>query len=136
MLTPFLMLKNKAVVIVSSIDWNFNWQGPQEIARRLSESGCRVLYIENTGIRSPKLKDSGRVYRRIRNWFSNSFLRKSGNEQQNLFVHSPLVLPPFGSKFQRLLNQTIFLPLIGRISRKLQLIDPVIITFLLHRYSK
>jgi hypothetical protein len=55
------MLSGHDIFLISSIEWDFNWQGHQEIASRLASMGNRVLYVENMGIRSPGLHDVGRV---------------------------------------------------------------------------
>jgi len=34
---------------ISSIDWEFIWQGHQEIMATLAVHGNRVLFVENTG---------------------------------------------------------------------------------------
>src|SRR5262249_51429866 len=79
------------IVCVSSIDWDFIWQGHQEIMSRLAAAGHRVLFVENTGVRTPQMRDLPRVRRRIENWWrgTNGFRE----ERPNLFVYSPLVLP-------------------------------------------
>ncbi len=43
------MLKNENIICISSIDWNFVWQGHQEIMSTFARNGNRVLFIENTG---------------------------------------------------------------------------------------
>ena len=58
------MLSGRDIVIISSIEWRANWQGHQEIARRLAEAGNRVFYVENMGVRAPRLADAGRVVAR------------------------------------------------------------------------
>ena len=40
------------VVCISSIDWDFIWQGHQEIMSTLAAEGQRVLFVENTGVRA------------------------------------------------------------------------------------
>ena len=79
------------VICVSSIDWDFIWQGHQEIMARLAAAGHRVLFVENTGVRQPRMRDLPRLRHRVRNWLRgiNGFRR----ERQNLWVYSPLVLP-------------------------------------------
>ncbi len=124
------MIANRDFVIISSIEWDFLWQGHQEIASRLAQSGNRVLYIENTGVRSPDLRDAGRVAARLKFW-TRSW--SSGGVRQvapNLYVCAPVVMPPFGSSWQRHVNRQLFLPLILNATRKLKLRDPVILTYL------
>src|SRR5258708_15960372 len=99
------MLSGRDIIVISSIEWDFNWQGHQEIARRVSQAGNRVLYIENMGVRAPGLHDAGRVAVRAFNWM-RSFAGGGVREVlPNLYVCSPLILPPFGSARQKLLNR-------------------------------
>ena len=37
------------VICLSSIDWDFSWQGHQEIMSTLAAEGHRVLFVENSG---------------------------------------------------------------------------------------
>ena len=62
------MLRGHDIVCISSIDWDFIWQGHQEIMATLASQGNRVLFIENTGVRPPTLRDMPRVRARLRNW--------------------------------------------------------------------
>ena len=62
------MLKNEDIICISSIDWDFIWQGHQEIMTRLARQGNRVLFIENTGVRVPNFRDIGRIRKRLVNW--------------------------------------------------------------------
>ena len=52
------MISGRDIICISSIEWDFLWQGHQEITSRLAQAGNRVLYIENTGVRSPGLRDA------------------------------------------------------------------------------
>ena len=62
------MLQGASIVCLSSIDWCFNQQIPQEAARALAEGGNRVLFIENTGVRAATMGDAPRLWARFRNW--------------------------------------------------------------------
>ena len=62
------MLTKRDILCISSIDWDFIWQGHQEIMSTLARQGNRVLFVENTGVRAPRLKDLPRLVKRIRNW--------------------------------------------------------------------
>ena len=42
------------ILCISSIDWDFIWQGHQEIMSTLAAQGHRVLFLENTGVRAPQ----------------------------------------------------------------------------------
>ena len=45
------MLNGQDILCLSSIDWDFIWQGHQQIMSTLARKGNRVLFIENTGVR-------------------------------------------------------------------------------------
>ena len=60
------------VVCISSIDWDFIWQGHQEIMSTLAAQGHQVLFLENTGVRSPKFSDLPRLRKRILNWWKST----------------------------------------------------------------
>ena len=124
------MITGKDIVFISSIEWEFVWQGHQEIASRLAQAGNRVLYVENTGVRAPGISDAGRISERLKNWIRA--LRSGGVFQvaPNLYVSSPLVLPPFGSRWQRQINRRFFLPLVRRTLRTLGMRDLLIWTYL------
>ena len=64
-----LMLTGRDIICISSIDWDFIWQGHQQIMATLAANGNRVLFIENTGVRSPSVGDLGRIRSRLRNWW-------------------------------------------------------------------
>lgn len=124
------MLSGRDIILISSIEWDFNWQGHQEIAKRLVESGNRVLYIENMGVRSPGLHDARRVALRFAHWAKA--LPGGGVRQvsPNLYVCSPLILPPFGSKFRRQVNRRVMLSLVRRTVKNLGFKPEIIWTFL------
>src|SRR5882724_11317049 len=124
------MLSGRDIILISIIEWDFNWQGHQEIARRLAEAGNRVLYIENMGVRAPGLHDAKRVALRFSHWAKA--LPDGGVRQvsTNLYVCSPLILPPFGSRIRHQLNKRALLPLIRRTVRSLRFEPEVIWTLL------
>lgn len=124
------MIAGRDTVIISSLEWDKLWQGPHEIATRFSTSANRVLYIENTGIRSIRVGDSSRVIERLVSWARG--LRTGGirNIAPNIWVTSPLVLPPFGRGFAGFLNRKVLLRAIPRASSKLSFHNPIIWTFL------
>jgi len=59
------VIEGRDIICISSIEWDFLWQGHQEIAQRLARAGNRIFYIENMGVRSPTLRDAGRVAQRL-----------------------------------------------------------------------
>lgn len=124
------MLTGHDIVLISSIEWDFLWQGPQEIATRLARAGNRVLYVENTGVRSPGLKDAGRIVRRLKKWTSSLRSHEVREVDASLYVCSPLVLPPFGAAWQREVNRRLFLPRVARAARRLGMRDILLWTYL------
>lgn len=118
------------IVVISSIEWDFIWQSHQEISSRLARAGNRVLYIENTGVRAPALRDAARVASRLRSWTSTLRSRGVRQVEENLWVCSPLVLPPFGPAWRRRLNRRLLLPLVKRAARSLGMKRPLIWSYL------
>ena len=124
------MLTGHDIVLISSIDWEFNWQGHQEIASRLAAAGNRVLYIENMGVRTPRLHDARRVVQRFFHWAGS--LPDGGVRQVSpgLYVCSPLILPPFGSATRRHVNRRVLFPFLLRAVERLRFKPDIIWTFL------
>ncbi len=85
-------------IIFGSRDWDNNWQTQHRLAKELSKN-YRVLYIENTGLRSVKIGDFPRILQRLKNWKrSISGFRKIND---NLTILSPLIFPfPYIKIFQ------------------------------------
>jgi glycosyltransferase involved in cell wall biosynthesis len=124
------MIRGQDVVIISSIEWSFLWQGPQEIACRLAQAGNNVLYVENTGVRSPGLRDARRVAARLSRWAGAFAFNGLRSIAPGLNVCSPVVLPPLGGPWRRQLNRKAFLPIVARTAASLKMRDPLILTFL------
>jgi glycosyltransferase involved in cell wall biosynthesis len=124
------VITGKDIIFISSIEWDFLWQGHQEIAHRLAKAGNRILYIENTGVRSPRITDTGRVISRIKHWLSAKRVGGVREVLPNIYVCSPLVLPPFGSSIRRSINKYLLLPSVTRTARKLELKADIVWTYL------
>ena len=124
------MIHGRDFVYISTIEWNFLWQTHQEIARRLAQAGNRVFYIENMGVRTPRLSDATRVAARLKRWAGN---RRSQGVREiipGVYVCSPLVFPPFQHGWRRQLNRRFFLPSLKRTALSLGFRDPIIWTYL------
>jgi len=122
------MIKNENIICISSIDWDFIWQGHQEIMSTFAKNGNRVLFIENTGIRTPGLGDISRLRKRLTNWLrSTKGFRK---EDKNLFVYSPMILPFPYSRIARWINKAMLLNPLKRWMKAMEFHDPIIWTFL------
>ena len=122
------MLRGQDIVCLSSIDWQFIWQGHQEIMSALAANGNRVLFVENTGVRRPSIRDLPRVRRRLRNWWrgTNGFRL----ERENLFVYSPLILPFPYSRTARFVNRIVLRRALRRWMRAARFGRPIVWTFL------
>lgn len=94
-------IRGEAIVCLSSIDWDFIWQW-QEIMLRLAKAGNPVLFIENTGVRTPGLRDLPRLFARLRNWGKG--VQGFREQAPNLIVLSPLLLPFPYSRLARWIN--------------------------------
>ncbi len=124
------MITGHDIVCISSIEWSFLWQCHQEIALRLASAGNRVLYVENTGVRTPGIRDVSRVASRLRRWAKARPAKGIREVAPNLLICSPVVLPPFGCRWQRSLNRRYFLRSVVATARELQMRDPLIWSYL------
>src|SRR5438128_7692638 len=116
------------ILCISSIDWDFIWQGHQEIMSRLASGGHRVLFVENTGVRAPHVSDLPRVRQRIRNWWRGT--KGFRQERPNLFVYSPLLLPLPYSQVARWINRVLLIGALRRWMRATGFYRPIVWTFL------
>jgi len=122
------VLKKQNIICISSIDWDFIWQGHQEIMSSLAENGNKVLFIENTGVRAPGIKDMPRIKLRIRNWLAG--VKGIRKEAENLYVFSPLVLPLPYSRAARIINKYLIMRALNRWMKAMNFSDPVVWSFL------
>ena len=116
------------IIIISSIDWSTQWQMHHQLSMSLINSGNRVLFIENTGIRSPKIKDATRIINRIRSWYLST--KGFRSEHDNLFIYSPLIFPFPQSIFFTWINFFILNRSLKYWSKALNFHEDVIISFL------
>jgi len=122
------MLKNENIICISSIDWDFIWQGHQEIMAYFAKNGNRVLFIENTGVRRPGIRDMSRIKNRIKNWFKG--VKGIRKENENLYIFSPIVLPFPYSRIARWINRHLILAILEKWIRVVDFSDPIVWTFL------
>jgi glycosyltransferase involved in cell wall biosynthesis len=122
------MLTDRNVVCLSSIDWDFIWQGHQEIMASLARHGNRVLFVENTGVRAPALQDMPRLWQRLRNWRRGSYGFR--RVEDNLVVYSPILLPFPYSRWARWINRALLLTMLRRWMRATRFERPLVWTFL------
>ncbi len=122
------MTRRHDIICISSIDWDFIWQGHQEIMSRLAADGHRVLFVENTGVRQIRMRDLGRVRHRIRNWWRGT--KGFRRERPNLFVYSPIVLPLPYSRVAGWINRKLMLRSLSRWMGATGFSRPIAWTFL------
>lgn len=122
------LLQGQDIVCFSSIDWQFIWQGHQEIMSTLAANGNRVLFVENTGVRAPAIRDLPRLTERIRNWWKGT--KGFRRERDNLFIYSPILLPFPYSAFIRRINRSLLTRALGRWMRAAGFGRPIVWTFL------
>ncbi|GEM_PF-200667 len=122
------MLTGEDIMCLSTIDWDFLWQGHQEIMSTFAAQGNRVLFVENTGVRTPTWRDLPRLRQRIRNWRRG--VQGIRQERENLYVYSPILLPFPYSRLAQWINRRIFLRTIRRWMVLMQARQPIIWTFL------
>ncbi len=122
------MLHDEDIICFSSIDWDFNWQGHQQIMHSLAAAGNRVLFVENTGVRAPRLGDYNRLLSRLRNWRRG--YKGIRQVEENLFVFSPLLLPFPYSRAARWLNRVLMLRVIRSWCRSVRFSRPLVWSFL------
>ncbi|MBN1353479.1 MAG: YdcF family protein [Candidatus Omnitrophica bacterium] len=122
------MIHNKNIICISSIDWDFIWQGHQEIMSVLAANGNRVLFMENTGVRTPNINDRDRLWKRFLNWKKGfKGIRKL---TENLYVYSPLVLPFPYSRLAVKINRILIMSVLKRWMDAMEFHEPIVWTFL------
>ena len=127
------MFKDKYndIVIISSIDWNTQRQVIHELSEQLSkDKKNRILFIENTGVRSLSLKkDFFRVLNRLKFWFGSTkgFTKKNNN----ITIYTPLFFPFFiYSKVSLWINSIIITNLVMYWLKFNNYKYPIVISFL------
>ena len=106
------MLRGTRIICIASIDWAFNWQLPQEVASAFAAAGNHVLFVENTGIRRPSLKDVSRLRTRFLNWLRAK--RGIKTAAAGIDVFSPLLLPLPYSRIAGFINARMFVRSVRR----------------------
>ncbi len=122
------MIKGKNIVCISSIDWDFVWQGHQEIMSTFAKNGNTVLFIENTGIRPPTIKDIPRLKKRIMSWIKS--FRGFRQEREGLYIFSPVILPFPYSRIAGFFNRFLLVHALKRWMAIMKFDNPIVWTFL------
>jgi len=122
------MLRARDIVCLSSIDWDAHWQIHHQIASSLVAAGNRVLFVENTGVRAPSVRDLPRIRQRIVNWWRSTKGFREVSSQ--LFVYSPLFLPFPYSASARWFNRAVLFRGLKRWMAAADFHRPIVWTFL------
>lgn len=122
------MFKGENIICISSIDWDFIWQGHQEIMSTLADNDNKVLFIENTGVRAPNIRDIPRIKNRIKNWLKG--VKGIRKEMNNLYIFSPLLLPFPYSRIAKWINLRLILPVLEKWMRAVNFSNPIVWIFL------
>lgn len=97
-------MRDHTVVYFGGTDWSFRWQPQQYICTEMARLGNEVLFVENTGVRWPHLRDSGRVLRRLGRLVSTSRVGAS-SEDGGVRAVPALALPAHPSAIVRQFNR-------------------------------
>lgn len=118
----------RKVIIISSIDSKTHYQMHHQLALSFENNGDQVLFVENTGVRSPNFRDFGRLKDRLVNW-GKSFKGFKWVSRQ-ICLYYPLVIPMPGSRLAGFINNLI----VGSAIKRWLAVSPgeaiVFITFL------
>lgn len=124
-----LPLRGRSIVCISSIDWGFLWQSHQDIMSRFAAADNQVLFIENSGVRTIRLRDTSRVIARLARFFKSS-TGSDGEPYPGVQIISPILAPYPSFGPARLLNDVVLTPLLARHVSRLGASDPIIFTYL------
>lgn len=121
-------MKETDYIIFGARDWDNDWITQHRLVKSLSNNGHRVLFIENTGIRSAKFSDFPRIFQRIKNWYASSAgFRKL---EKNISIFSPIIIPFPYSKIAKNINSLFFNRILRYWINKNRFSNIVYITFL------
>jgi hypothetical protein len=99
------MISGATIVYLSATDWGAPWHGPQELAVRFAQAGNRVVYVETTGWRRPRLSDASRVAGRLARATRRGAGAPAVEPPAGVEIVSPIVVPGARSRPARALNQ-------------------------------
>ena len=85
--------KLRGAVILAAVDWHFLRQRVHHLAAGMAGTGMKVLFVENTAVRPPRLADLPRILKRLKTAALPTAGRSEEPLPENLKVYSPLALP-------------------------------------------
>ena len=111
------------IVCFAGVDWEYNRQRPHWVMSALAERGASVLFIDNLGLRLPRVSDARRVGRRLSRWVRTS-VRPGAEVRPRLRRDAPVVLPV---ERPRTLRRAMGRMLVRRIRRRLPSGGPLVV---------
>jgi len=124
-----MKLSRQNFIIFSSVDWATHWQLHHQLTMSLASTGNKVLFVENTGIRSANINDFGRLSDRIYNWKKGVY-GFSNIDNNKIISYSPLLLPFPYSRISLFFNKIIFNASISKWIKVTKFDSPIVISFL------
>jgi len=122
------LTKKRSYIIFSSIDWSTHWQIHHQLVNSIVESGDQVLFVENTGVRSPQIKDFGRIVDRVKARLSS--IHGFKDVDSSVTVFTPVFIPYPYNKLSILLNTLLISRSIKGWVKVAKFYEPVCISFL------
>lgn len=120
------MLKNKDIVCISPIDWDFLYQRHQILMEFLAKDKNRVFYIENINP-SPRIDLS--LFSKAAKRVPRIFSPRPAPQDPAIRVITPLVLP-FKNKISGRINRDLMLGRLLRSLKKQGVKNPIVWTYL------
>ena len=121
-------MTKKSYIIFSSIDWSTHWQIHHQLVNSIVLSGDKVLFVENTGVRSPQIKDFGRILERVKARLSS--IHGFKDVESSVTVFTPVFIPYPYNKLSIFLNTLLISRSIRRWIKVVKFYEPICISFL------
>lgn len=121
-------IENENIIIISSIDWDTQYQLHHQLTDSLLKRNNKILFIENTGVRNVNFKDTKRINDRILRWFKS--YKGFTKIKKNLSLFSPVLLPFPYNRIALKINNFLFSDKILQFINIENFNKPIIISFL------
>jgi len=119
-----MMMENQDIICISSVDWEPLWTRKQQVMSRLPVSN-RILYVEPPISFLSRFKDPAVA-------FKKDIAGKVRKERENIWLLSPPVVLPFGSRYPGInpINQRLIAKSIKKAADELGFKKPLLWTYL------
>lgn len=133
------LIKNKTVIIISTIEWNMQRQVHHQVAYWLSKHVKKVIFLENLPKRSLKIGGVKRIIKRFKNIGQKNIKDRRHksliSEADNIDIIAPFALPS-SNKFFCWINLEICLKILsGFLRKRLTEKNPIVWCYLPTRSS-